>query len=128
MIQGGSTPPPAGTTGAYADANGLHMYYEVTGNSEPLVLLHAGAASSASWGEDITIFSQQFRVFALDLRGHGRTNNPAGKLSYPTMADDVAAFCAALGLAHPFICGHSDGGNVALELGMRRQTCRERSS
>jgi len=68
----------------------------------------------------VLIFSQQFRVFALDLRGHGRTNNPVGALGYPAMADDVAAFCAALRLDRPFVCGHSDGGNVALELGMRR--------
>jgi pimeloyl-ACP methyl ester carboxylesterase len=105
--------------GAYVQANGVQMYYEVAGAGEPLVLLHGGGASSASWADDVLIFSQQFRVFALDLRGHGRTVNPAGELSYRAMAEDVLAFCGALGLTQPFLCGHSDGGNVALELAMR---------
>jgi pimeloyl-ACP methyl ester carboxylesterase len=108
-----------GAQGAYVAANGLRMYYEVSGAGDPLILLHAGAETSASWAEDVLIFAQQFRVYALDSRGHGRTANPARELSYRTMAEDVAAFCAALGIAHPFICGHSDGGNIALELGMR---------
>jgi pimeloyl-ACP methyl ester carboxylesterase len=112
-------PGPSQSAGAYVQANGLQMYYEVSGAGEPLILLHGGAASSATWAEDALIFSQQFRVFALDLRGHGRTVNPAGELSYRVMAEDVLAFCAALGLTQPFLCGHSDGGNVALELAMR---------
>lgn len=105
--------------GAYVPANGLQMYYEVAGAGEPLLLLHGGAASSASWADDVLIFAQQFRVFALDLRGHGRTVNPSAELSYHAMAEDVLAFCGALGLTQPFLCGHSDGGNVALELAMR---------
>jgi len=105
--------------GAFVQANGLQMYYEVSGAGEPLVLLHGGTASSASWADDVLIFSQQFRVFAVDLRGHGRTVNPVGELSYRAMAEDILAFCGALGLTQPFFCGHSDGGNVALELAMR---------
>ena len=35
------------------------------------------------------------------------------------MAEDVAAFARALDLDAPLICGYSDGGNVALEVGMR---------
>lgn len=111
--------PASPTTGGFVPANGLQMYYEVAGAGEPLVLLHAGTASSAAWGDDVRIFAQQFRVYALDLRGHGRTANPAGQLSYAAMAEDVVAFCAALGLTQPFLCGHSGGGNVALEVAMR---------
>jgi pimeloyl-ACP methyl ester carboxylesterase len=35
------------------------------------------------------------------------------------MADDIAALIETLGLRKPLICGFSDGGNIALELGMR---------
>ena len=117
--QPGQTAQQAQPTGAFVPANGLQMYYEVSGAGEPLVLLHGGTASSASWADDVLIFSQQFRVFAVDLRGHGRTVNPTGELSYQVMAEDVLAFCVALALTQPFFCGHSDGGNVALDLAMR---------
>ncbi len=111
--------PQPQAAGAYVPANGLQMYYEVSGAGEPLLLLHSGTGSSASWADDVLIFSQQFRVFALDLRGHGRTVNTSTQMSYSVMAEDVLAFCAALNLRQPFLCGHSDGGNVALELAIR---------
>ena len=54
-----------------------------------------------------------------DSRGHGRTANPTGAMTYRLMADDVAALIEALALTKPLICGYSDGGQVALEIGMR---------
>jgi pimeloyl-ACP methyl ester carboxylesterase len=66
----------------------------------------------------IPVFSKHFRVIAPDSRGHGKTDNPSGNLSYRLMADDMAAFMDALGLEQPSVCGWSDGGQIALELGM----------
>ena len=50
---------------------------------------------------------------------HGRTDNPTGELGYRVMADDVAALVGALDLQRPLMLGYSDGGQIALELGMR---------
>jgi pimeloyl-ACP methyl ester carboxylesterase len=107
---------PAGT---YVEANGLRVYYETCGEGEPLLLIHGGTATSGSWASHLPAFAQHFRVFAPDSRGHGRTDNPAGELGYRQMADDVAAFIDALGLRKPLVLGYSDGGQIALELGMR---------
>ncbi len=63
-----------------------------------------------------------------DSRGHGRTNNPAGTMSYRLFADDMAALVQALGLHKPLIFAYSDGGQVALELGMRYPICPRRLS
>lgn len=104
--------------GQYVKANGLNMYYEEYGSGAPLVLLHGGLAIGSTFAPQIAIFSEQFRVIAPDSRGHGRTDNPSGELSYRLMADDYAAFIGALGLQRPSICGWSDGGQIALELGM----------
>jgi pimeloyl-ACP methyl ester carboxylesterase len=107
---------PAGT---YIEANGLTIYYEVCGEGEPLLLIHGGTATCSSWASHLPAFTQHFRVFAPDSRGHGRTDNPAGELAYRPMADDVAALIEALGLQRPLVLGYSDGGQIALELGMR---------
>ncbi len=106
-------------TGKYIEANGLRVYYEVYGEGEPLLLLHGGTATSQSWASHLPAFAEHFRVFAPDSRGHGRTDNPAGELAYRQMADDVAALIKALGLQRPLVLGYSDGGQIALELGMR---------
>ncbi len=105
--------------GQYVQVNGLNMYYEEHGGGEPLILLHGGTATSRMWQPHIPSFAQHFRVIAPDSRGHGRTNNPTGEFSYRLMADDVAAFVQALGLTKPLVCGYSDGGQIALEIGMR---------
>ncbi len=105
--------------GAYIEANGLTVYYEVCGEGEPLLLIHGGTATCRSWASHLPAFAEHFQVFAPDSRGHGRTDNPAGELGYRPMADDVAALIKALGLRRPLVLGYSDGGQIALELGMR---------
>lgn len=102
----------------YVKANGLNMYYQEYGSGEPLVLLHGGMGVGNDFGHLIPAFSKQFRVITADSRGHGKTDNPGGKFSYRLMADDVAALVNALELNRPLICGWSDGGQIALELGM----------
>jgi pimeloyl-ACP methyl ester carboxylesterase len=100
-------------------ANGLSVYYEEWGAGEPLVLLHGATVTHAMWASVIPDLAAQYRVIAPDLRGHGRTNNPAEAFSYRLLAEDTAALVEALGLEQPHLCGWSDGGQIALEVGMR---------
>jgi pimeloyl-ACP methyl ester carboxylesterase len=107
------------TEAKYIEADGLKIYYEVHGEGEPLLLVHGGTATSQSWASHLPAFTEDFRVFAPDSRGHGRTDNPSSELSYRVMADDAAALVGALGLQRPLVLGYSDGGQIALELGLR---------
>lgn len=106
------------TDGQYVKVNDLTVYYETFGSGDPLVLLHGGTATCRMWERFVPIFSKHFKVIAPDSRGHGKTDNPSGKLSFRLMADDTAGFIRALGLERPSICGYSDGGQIALEFGM----------
>jgi pimeloyl-ACP methyl ester carboxylesterase len=74
------------------------------------------------WQPFLSTFVPHFRVITPDSRAHGRTNNPAGELSYHLMADDVVAFIQALNLTKPLVFGYSDGGQITLEIGMRYPT------
>ena len=107
------------SNGRYVNANLLRIYYEEFGTGWPLILLHGGTSSSTTWQPSLPLFSPYFRVITPDSRAHGRTNNPSGKLSYSMIADDMAAFIHELHLELPLIYGYSDGGQIALELGMR---------
>jgi len=113
MVQGENT-----QNEKYVKANGLNIYYEEYGSGEPLVLLHGGMGAGKNFEDLIPVFSKKFRVIVSDARGHGKSDNPDGKLSYRLMADDITAFMAALDLKQPSVCGWSDGGQIALELGM----------
>lgn len=114
MIDQGARAP-----GRYVAAHGLEIYYEEFGSGPPLILLHGGTSVCQEWAPLIPALAEHFHLFALDSRGHGRTRNPSGEFGYALMADDVAAFVTALGLAHPRFYGFSDGAQIALELGMR---------
>ena len=116
MVQEDSNISPQGR---YVQANGLNMYYEECGHGQPLILLHGGTETSQMWQPFLSSLAPHFRVIAPDSRAHGRTNNPNGELSYQLMADDVVAFIQALHLTKPLVFGYSDGGQIALEIGMR---------
>jgi pimeloyl-ACP methyl ester carboxylesterase len=101
------------------EVNGASLYYEELGDGAPLVLIHGGLSSGAQWRPVVPDLAPGFRVITPDSRGHGRSTNPAGALSYARIADDTAALIGALGLERPLVGGWSDGGQVTLELGAR---------
>lgn len=115
------TTADAGNTpvGHYVEVGDLNMYYVAAGRGRPLVLLHGGTVDNRHWDPHVPMLEPHFRVIRPDNRGHGRTNNPRGELTYPQMADDIAALCEALDLEKPLIFGFSDGGQIAMEIGMR---------
>lgn len=100
-------------------ANGLNIYYEEYGEGQPLLLIHGGVLTGRSWQPYRAAFAEHYRVITPDSRGHGRTSNLAGSLSFRLLADDMVAFVQALDLQKPLIFGYSDGGQIALEIGMR---------
>jgi pimeloyl-ACP methyl ester carboxylesterase len=101
------------------EANGAFLHYEERGHGAPLILIHGGLASGAMWEPVVPELADSFRVITPDSRGHGRSTNPSGTLSYGLIADDIAALIDALELDRPVVGGWSDGGQVTLELGAR---------
>ncbi len=100
-------------TGAYADVNGLHLYYETHGTGRPLVLLLGGLMSGEMFGPTIPALTQGHQVIAVDLQGHGRTADIDRPIDVRLMADDIAALIDHLGLDKPDLVGYSLGGGVA---------------
>lgn len=99
--------------------NGASLHVTQVGDGPAIVLLHGGLSSHVDWDPVADALAGKYRVIAPDSRGHGRSTNPAGKLSYELLADDVAELIAALGLERPMIGGWSDGGQIAIEVGLR---------
>jgi pimeloyl-ACP methyl ester carboxylesterase len=99
---------------SYADVNGLSLYYEEHGSGEPLVLLHGGLGAAELWAPVLPALAAGRRVIAVDLQGHGHTADVDRPLRPETMADDVAALIAHLGLERADVMGYSLGGLTAL--------------
>ncbi|MDR0345243.1 MAG: alpha/beta hydrolase [Nocardiopsaceae bacterium] len=108
------------TTGRRMLANGIHLAYDVSGSpgAPPMMLLHALGERAANWAPVTPRLAARFRVFALDLRGHGGSDWP-GTYSFQLMCDDVVAALDQLGLAKVTLAGHSMGGSVAYLVAMQ---------
>lgn len=99
--------------GAYADINGLHMYYETHGAGRPMILIHGGLGSGEMFGPILSTLASHHQVIAPDLQGHGRTADIDRPIDVRLMADDIAALIDHLGLDRPELVGYSLGGGVA---------------
>lgn len=96
-------------------------------DSPPIVLLHGGHQSAHSWDLVSLHLAQNYRVLALDQRGHGDSEWPRdAEYTNDAMSHDVEAFIGALGLQRPILIGHSMGGRNAM-LFTRRDPSRLRA-
>src|SRR6187399_279412 len=96
-------------TGAYADVNGINLYYETHGIGRPLVLLHGGLGSGEMFGPILPRLSESHQVIAVDLQGHGRTADVDRPITLEAMADDIGALIGHLGVGRPDVMGYSLG-------------------
>jgi 2-succinyl-6-hydroxy-2,4-cyclohexadiene-1-carboxylate synthase len=110
------------------EVHGLVLHAEIVGEGPPLLLLHGFTASTATWDPLRSLLAPRFRLLALDLIGHGRSDAPADVTRYTLeqCSQDVVAALDALGRddgvresADPVravVLGYSMGGRLALRL------------
>jgi pimeloyl-ACP methyl ester carboxylesterase len=94
---------------------GLHYLEWGPPTNPPLLLLHGGSAHAHWWDHIAADLARDYRVLALDLRGHGDsawTTPPAYEIE--DYVADLAGVIAALKLAPLLLVGHSLGGFIAL--------------
>ena len=101
--------------------NGVNLVYEITGEGDPLVLVHgAYADGSITWQPVVQGLAESVKVVTYDRRGHGQSEHPPGPRSRRQDEDDLAALIETLGLAPANVAGHSFGASITLGLAARR--------
>jgi pimeloyl-ACP methyl ester carboxylesterase len=92
------------------------LYVEVSGPEDgpPVLMLHGWASSAELMRPAGTALTEGFRVYNIDLPGHGRTPPPPRAWGVPEFADLVARFIKDRGLEPVTVVGHSNGGRIAL--------------
>ena len=104
----------------YAPVNGLKMYYEIHGTGQPVILLHGAFMTiTNNWPEMIARLSKTRQVIAVEMQGHGRTNDIDRDIMYENLSDDVAAFLDYLNIPRADLVGYSLGGGVAMVMAIR---------
>ena len=101
----------------YIDLRGLPFHYrDWGGDGRPVLLLHGLASTCHIWDLVAPLLAEDFRVVALDQRGHGQSAQVDEGYDFATVSGDAAAFIKHLGWERPIVAGHSWGADVALEL------------
>jgi long-chain acyl-CoA synthetase len=81
-----------------------------------LVFIHGFGGRAVQWMYQLQYFSLENRVIAIDMRGHDRSDKPAGKYSMAQILDDLRVSLNVLGVDGKFVLlGHSFGGAIAAE-------------
>lgn len=106
--------------GDYVDASGLNTYYEVSGAGDPLVLLHGGFCPAETFDGLTPGLAEAYRVYVPERRGHGRTPDVDGPITYEIMAQDTIAFMDAIDVRDAHVMGYSDGAVVGLHVALER--------
>jgi pimeloyl-ACP methyl ester carboxylesterase len=113
----------APTRSGYANVNGARFHYQIYGDlnsgKTPLLVLHGSYMSADSMAPLIEPLAATRPVIALDARGHGRTGDLPGPITYGQMADDSAGVLDALKVRNADVLGYSMGGITAIAMAVR---------
>ena len=109
------SPPDAPRFAEIQLSTGIRMHYAEQGTAlgEPIILLHGYSDSWFSFSRVLTPLARERRVYALDLRGHGKTDMPVAGYHMRDLAADVIAFMDAKRIDRATVLGHSMGSFVA---------------
>ena len=97
----------------------IQLHFTKTGSGPPLLLLHGNGEDGTYFAHQISEFSRDFTVYAIDTRGHGRSPRGTAPFTLSQFADDLLAFMEGQRIPQADILGFSDGGNIALLFALR---------
>jgi pimeloyl-ACP methyl ester carboxylesterase len=104
----------------YQELEGVRTWYDEQGEGEPIILLHPGGADARAWAPNLDALAARFHVFTPERRGHGRTPDVDGPITYELMAQDTIAFLERVVGEPAHLVGCSAGAGVALLAALRR--------
>ena len=96
----------------------IEIYYEEQGQGEPLMMILGLGQDTATWGYQISEFSDQFRVIVFDNRDSGKSSSCNEIYTTETMAQDTIGLMDYLGIDRVNLLGISMGGMIAQQVAL----------
>jgi pimeloyl-ACP methyl ester carboxylesterase len=115
---------PADAADKVFDSNSVKIHYVSEGKGDPVILIHGWMGDSSMWGRDRSgntkldaEVAKEFRLIALDCRGHGKSDKLYDKEKYgPEMAADVVRLLDHLKIPKAHLIGYSMGTYIAAKV------------
>ncbi len=102
----------------YSRANGVDIWYEISGDGPALILIHANPFDHDLWLYQRAHFSTWFKVVGIDIRGYGRSAKITTPFTLKTICDDVIGIMDDLGIERAICMGCSVGSGTTILLGL----------
>lgn len=97
----------------------ISLYYQEQGEGEALFLLHGNGEDGTYFANQISFFSDRYRVIAVDTRGHGKSPRGTAPFTMEQFAMDLHSLMEKLQIQRGIILGFSDGANIAMKFALK---------
>lgn len=97
----------------------IQLHYIEQGQGHPFILLHGNGEDITYFEHQIPFFSKDYRVIAIDTRGHGKSPRGEKPFTIVQFAEDLHDFMDEKGIEKAILLGFSDGGNIALTFALK---------
>lgn len=109
---GGGVNPGEIKQGSFVTSDGVKLSYLESGRGRPIVMIPGWSQTAAMFQDQITAFSENYRVIAVDMRGHGDSDKPKHGYRMSRLATDLHELLDNLGASNATLVGHSMGCSV----------------
>lgn len=96
----------------------MNLNYKVSGEGEPLIVLHGLFGMLDNWATVGRELSQHYQVFLVDQRNHGKSPHSTD-FNYELLAEDIDSFMADMDLTQAHLIGHSMGGKSVMQFAQK---------
>lgn len=97
--------------------NNISVYYKITGNGDPILLVHGHPFDHTMWDPQTAALSKLYQVITPDVRGYGKSSLPkTAPTQFADYATDLLALMDALAIKSFHLGGLSQGGQIIMEV------------
>ena len=96
----------------FTTRDGVALHYLEFCSGRTIVMIPGWSQSAVLFREQLLPMSKHFRCFAVDMRGHGESENNGHGFTIDRLATDLKEFIDELSLENPILLGHSMGASV----------------
>lgn len=106
-------------SGQIAEVHKNRISYIHAGSGPPLILIHGLGGSTIVWQRNIEFLAQHYSVYAIDMPGHGYSENPSLGYGLDGASKYLAGFMDAMKIPQTAMVGNSAGGLAAVNFSIK---------
>ena len=97
----------------------ISLYYREEGKGVPFFLLHGNGEDGTYFVNQMNFFCNQYRMIAVDTRGHGKSPRGSAPFTIAQFAEDLNELMIEMQIPKAIILGFSDGANIAMKFALK---------